>query len=190
MPNAFFIDETYLKDNAPLSGNNDISELYVHAKRAEDTYIQIAIGGSLYNRLKDSLIAGNTTADETTLIKLIRDCLVWYICYDALPFLNFKLRNIGVIAQTTDKSETADRADVTYLRKSCKDTGDLYLQLLQNYLCENSEKFDEYRCSGWGCSEISPNSNVSNTSDLAIDMNDYDNQRIDYNFAKKYFNGR
>jgi hypothetical protein len=186
MATAFFISERYLKDNSPLSGNVDISEVYPFAKSAEEMYIQDAIGTQLYDRLIESLTASpkNTTDNETILLRKIRSALVWFTCYDALPFLAIKVRNIGVVKQSGDNLESATREDVSYLRKACKDKADFHMKMLQGYLCENSSLFSEYRCSGWNCSQLFPNTNTSNSSDLAIDRND-----IDTDFARKWLNG-
>lgn len=190
MASAFFISENYLKDNSPLSGNIDIKEVYPFAKTAEEVYIQEAIGTRLFDRLVSSLTASpkNTTVNEIVLLKKIRSCLVWYTCYDALPFLATKIRNVGLVKQAGDNLESATDQQEIRLEKKCKDKGDFYLRILQNYLCENSNLFPEYRCSGWNCSEITPNQTVSNSSDLAIDRNDCDN--YDTAFARKWLSNR
>jgi hypothetical protein len=184
---AFFISERYLKDNYPLSENIDMKEVYPFAKSAEDVYIQEAIGTQLFDRLVESLTASpkNTTANETILLKKIRSCLGWYTCYDALPFLAIKIRNIGIVKQTGDNLASAERDDITYLRKACKDKADHYMTMLQKYLCENSDLFEEYCCANWNCSQLMPNTSVSNSSDLAIDKGDRD---IQTEFVRKWLN--
>lgn len=187
---AFFISEEYLKDNSPLSALTEADELYPFMKGAQDTYIQEAVGTKLFNRLVASLTASpkNTTADEKLLLFKIRDALVWYVCYDALPFLHIKTRNIGVVKQSGDNMENADRADVSYLAKKCKDKGDFYMRLMQEWLCVNSIKFPEYRCGSWNCAELTPNRPVGPSCDLAFDKND--NTHIDTAFARKWLNDR
>jgi hypothetical protein len=59
MANAFFISETYLKDNTPLSRNIDMVELYPFAKTAEEVYIQEAIGTNLYDDLITNTLCFN-----------------------------------------------------------------------------------------------------------------------------------
>lgn len=190
MARAFFISEKYLKDNSPIPGNQDMDEIYPFAKSAEETYIQEAIGTRLYERLISSLTASpqNTTANEKILMKKIRDVLVWYTVYDAIPFLSIKLRNIGPVKQGGENLTPAEDDPLKRLEKKCKDKGDFYLQMLQKYLCQNGHLFEEYRCSGWGCSELMPNTRVSNTSGLAIE--DRYEDKIDTYYARKYFNGR
>lgn len=185
MAQAYFISQKYLKDNSPLAANVDIKELYPFARTAEEIYIQEAIGTSLFNRLVESLNASpqNTTADEITLLLKIRDCTLWYTCFEALPFLAIKLRNIGVVKQTDANLESGSRDDVSYLRNLCKTKAEHYMRILQRYLCENSNLFAEYRCSGWNCSEILPTTRVSTGCDLAFDRDDDD---IDTEFARKW----
>lgn len=186
MAYAYFISETYLKNNSPLSGNVDMNELYPFAKSAEDTYIQEAIGTKLYDRLISALDASpqNLNSDERVLMRKIRACLVWYTCYDALPFLATKIRNIGVVKQEGNDIKSASEAEVRDLVKKCKDKGDFYLKLLQMYLCENSSLFPEYNCNN--CSELYPNPNVSNSSDLAVDRSEPENSSA--NFYRKWLN--
>lgn len=188
MATAHFISETYLKNHSPLSGNIDIGEVYPFARTAEEIYIQEAIGTKLFNRLVESLNASprDTTANETTLLKKIRNALVWYTCYDALPFLDIKVRAIGVVRQTSETTTSVTREDISYMRKECKNKGDFYLNMVQKYLCENGDLFDEYRGGNWDCSELFPNTNVSNSSDVAFDKNEND---INTDFVRKWLNG-
>lgn len=169
MAYAYFISERYLKDNSPLSDNLDIKEIYSYARSAEDVYIQEAIGSPLYDRLIAGLSASpqNITANETVLLRKIRDCMVYFTCYDALPFIWARVRNIGVVKQGGDNMEVVAQSEMEYLRKQIKDKADFYLRRLQDYLCSNSHLYTEY--SGpYSWSDLYPNPNVSNSSDIAI----------------------
>lgn len=190
MATAHFISETYLKNNSPLSGNIEIGEVYPFARTAEEIYIQETIGTKLFNRLVESLNASpkDTTDNEVTLLKKIRSALVWYTCYDALPFLDIKVRNIGIVRQTGDNITSVTREDISYLRKECKNKGDFYLNMVQKYLCENGSLFEQYRGGTWNCSELFPNMSGSNSSDVAIDRNDNQND-INTDFVRKWLNG-
>lgn len=138
---AFFISETYLKNNSPLSANIDVEELYPFMKSTEDVRIQEAIGTKLYEYLIDQVIASKASpatplsTDDETLIKKLRDVLVWYIPFDALPFIAMKIRNIGVVNQNGENLQNGVRADISYLRQECKEKGDFYLKRVQDYLC-------------------------------------------------------
>lgn len=186
---AFFISETYLKDNSPLSGNVDIQEIYPYARTAENIYIQEAIGTSLYDDLVAKVIASKASppvaisANDITLIKKIRDAVLWYTVYDALPFLAIKLRNIGVVKQTGEGHESAARDDVSYLRKECKNKGDFYLKRVQDYLCENEDLYPAY--DQGEDDDLDPNTNSpTGNCDIAFDKNSDDD--IDTDFVRKW----
>ncbi len=146
---AYFISETYLKDNSPLSGNIDIALIYPHAKTAEDIYIQDAVGTSLY---EDLITKINLDADlssypnEQTLAKKLRDVLLWYTVYDALPFIATKIRNIGLVEQSGENLTNTEKGNEWALRKICKDKGDFYLKRVQAYLCSYGSLFSAYNC--------------------------------------------
>lgn len=192
MAYAHFISETYLKNNSPVAGNISMSEVYPFCRSAEETYIQEALGSKLYDRLVESLNASpkNTTDDETDLLLKVRPAVMWYALYDALPFLDIKIRNIGLVRQGGDNLQNVGREDVSYLRKICKDKGDFYLKRVQDYLCENASLFTQYRGGTWGASDMYPNPNVSNSSDVAIDRNDPTYKGgYDTDFARKWLSG-
>ena len=188
---AYFISETYLKDNSPLNKNIDMTELYPFARTAEDIHIQQILGTNLYNDLIAKVIADPTVSaypNELALLKLIRSAMVWLIIYDAIPFLGTKIRNIGIVQQyDANNIDTAARADVSYLRKEVKNKADHYIKMLQGYLCQNTALFQQYCCSSWDCSKLFPNQNTSSSCDLAFDRNIPREQIIDINFLRRYF---
>lgn len=181
---AFFISEVWLKDNSPLSGNVGIEEIYPFAKTAEDVYIQEVIGTPLFNRLVASLTASpkDTNADETALLKLIRNALMWYTLYDAAPFFWVKMRNIGLVKQGGDNLETLSSSDMEKLRVEFMDKAKFYTKRLVDYLAVNRQKFASY--SGpYTWADLYPNPSVSSNCDLAFDKN----CRTNVSVLRKYF---
>ncbi len=182
MANAFFISETYLKDNSPLNRNIDMDELYPFAKTAEEIYIQEAIGTALYDDLIAKIIANTLSANEIELCKKIRSALVWWTVYDAIPFMATKIRNIGIVEQNGENLSNADVSIQARLEDRVRKKALFYMDMLQRYLCENQSLFTEYCCANWNCSQLLPNSNTSNSCDLAFDKN-----QVDVKFLRRYF---
>lgn len=184
---AFFISETYLKDNSPLTANIDVAEIYPFAKTVEDIYIQEAIGTKLYEDLITKINADSTLAsypNELVLVRKIRDAVLWLTIYDALPFIATKIRNIGVVQQAGENLTNADKPNEWALRKECKDKGDFYLERVQRYLCSYHSLFPLYRTNIKD--DIYPNvDSPTPNMDIAFD-NDLNN--IDTRFARKWLN--
>lgn len=165
--NAFFISRQYIIDNSPLTANVDIAEVYPFAKTAESIYVQDAIGTSLYDDLIAKIIADTLSANEIVLCKKIREMLLWYTIYDAIPFIALKIRNIGIVKQTGDGHESASRQDLNVLRDECKKKGDFFLERLQKYLCEFGNLFPEY--DNGQDDDLNPNTNSPTPScDIAL----------------------
>lgn len=173
MAYAYFISETYLKNNSPLGANVDINDVYPFAKTAEDIYIQEMLGTPLFNRLIASLNASppDTTANETALLRLVRSALVFYTCYDALPFIWAKIRNVGLVKQGGENLEVVSKDEMGYLRDELKKKGDFYLMRVRDYLYQNHTLFAEYGGT-YDWSELYPNPHVSNSCDIAFDVNE------------------
>lgn len=155
-----------------MGDNVDMKDIYPYAKSAEDMYIQEAIGTPLYDRLIAGLTASpqDITANETALLRIIRSAMVYWTCYDALPYMWIKLRNIGLVKQSGDNLETVSEQEMAVVRKELKNKADFYMKRLQDYLCENRELFSEYG-GNYLWSDLYPNTNVSNSSDVAIPNN-------------------
>lgn len=186
---AFFISETYLKDNSPLQGNIDIQELYPFAKIAEQTHIQEAIGTTLYDDLITKINLDNDLSgypNEKTLCLKIRDAVLWYTCYEAIPFLSVKLRNVGVVKQGGENLEAASSSEVNKLSGICKEKGDFFLKRVQDYLCEFHNLFSAYD-TGLN-DELNPNVNSPTPGlDIAFDKHDkYNKDDIDTAFYRKW----
>ena len=170
---AFFLTEDYLKDNSPLGKNVDIGDVYPYVKAAQNIYIQEMLGTPLYQRLMDSRNASppDTTANEIALLRLVREALLFYSCYRALPFIWAKIRNVGLVKQGGENLEVLTKEEMQYLRDDLKKDADFYLMRVRDYLYQNHTLFAEYGGT-YDWSELYPNPHVSNSCDIAFDVND------------------
>ena len=185
MANALFLSAKYLQNNTPINANVDIDELYPFAKTAEDIYIQETIGTQLYDYLKGVIVASKASpptsisTNDNTLLEHLRDALIWFTLYDALPFIHTKIRNIGVVSQGGTNLETASETRLAALRSEVKNKADAYLNKVKRYLCEYDDLYSEFKCTSWN---LNPNLINKTNSGLSFD------NKVDYNYVKKWFN--
>ena len=97
-----FVSETYLKTITPTAGNIDVAELLPHVQETQDNRVQALFGSKFYNELIDNTHV--LTADEEALLLITRPYLAWYIVYDALPFIHFKIKPKGLVKMTNETS--------------------------------------------------------------------------------------
>lgn len=189
MSKTLFLSQKYLVDNCPITVNTDIKEIYQFAKTAGDIYIQGTIGTKLYVYLEAAIAAQTASppttlsANDLTLCENIRDALIWYTLFDALPFIQTKIRSIGLVKQNGDNLETVGKTEQADLRAEIKNKADFYLNKVKLYLCEYESLYSEFKCDSWF---INPNLISTRSCGLAFDRRTKDN--IDYKYIKKWFN--
>lgn len=177
---VFFVSDIWMKKNTPLCKNVDVDDLYPFVNVAQDKYIKDLLGNNFFNHLKAELETNTLNANEINLLKLIRPCLAYYICVEALPFLSTKIRNKGVMTATSDTANSVGINELKYLRQECLNQAEYYLKIVQKYLCENSNLFPEYNSDNNDI--VYPSNRLGSTCDLAFETY----LKTDIDFYKKY----
>lgn len=169
MITARFISEKYLKEQTPISGNVDVADLLPFVDVAQEIDIQEVIGSKLYKVLMAAVAGSSVSADEADLLNLIRPMQAYYTLFRAIPFLQAKVRNKGVLAGEAEAAKTVDVDQLKWLRNEAKNLGEFYAKRLQDYLCENGKLFPAYAQPD---NPLWPNSGVSYQCDLTLEEDD------------------
>lgn len=139
-----FISVQYLRDNSIINDNVDAKVLLPIIRMAESKYIQQVIGTTLYNKLVTDANSGAISGNYQILLEdYVIPTLVQYSVYEAVPFLNYKVRNKSISKQQSDDSTAADLSELSYLRDNILNTAEFYSEQLIQYL-RTSGLFPEY----------------------------------------------
>lgn len=138
-----FVSETYLKTITPLAGNIDIDELKPFIIETQNNRVRELLGKKFYDYLMTKTQA-TLSADETALCEFIKPFLAWYIVYDALPGIHFKIKPKGVLGGVGETVERGTRGDVQWLMEIYQNKAEGYGQQLQDYLWVNRNLFPDY----------------------------------------------
>jgi len=141
---ARFFSELWMKDNTAISENVDYQDIVPFIERAQVTLIENRIGKKLYERLCDAINNQDWNADELELIKLLRPAACYYTVYLALPFLQIKIRNKGLVKGTDQFIQTVSRDDMKDLRQEVKEMVGFYMKAVEDWLCLYSSRYPEY----------------------------------------------
>jgi hypothetical protein len=200
MANALFLSIKYLQDNTPINANVDANELYKFAKTAEDIHVQEVIGTKLYDYLKGIVVSSKASPpvtispNDTTLLTYLRDALIWFTIYDALPFISTKIRNIGLVQQSGDNITNASDKSEAMLRQEVLNKATAYMNKVKRYLCMYPTLYSEFKCNSWN---LNPHLITKTNCGIAFDsktryVNDStlrdDTNNIDYDLIRKWFN--
>jgi len=120
MSKALFISVLDLKKRSILDGNLDSDKVIQFIEVAQDTHIQNYLGGKLYQKLQDIIIAGTVDQPANSNYKLllntyIKPMLIWYAQSNFLPFAMYQISNGGVFKHRSENSDTVTYDEMAML---------------------------------------------------------------------------
>lgn len=147
MARVFLISEETLKSNGVINNNVDSMYILPAIEFAQDAGLQPLIGTKLYNKLMD-LVADGSIVDapdyKFLLDEYITPYLVNKVTADIQIPLNYKLRNQGVVQNSTDNTIVPTMKDLQYVIQNYEYKAIFYGNRLSDYICVNTTKFPEY----------------------------------------------
>ena len=95
----YFITETYLKTNTPITANVDVTDVTPYIATQAQLRVMPILGTLFYNYLLAAYNAQSLNTDETTLVGFIQPVIAWRSAEDAVFGLTYQLKNKGLQTQ-------------------------------------------------------------------------------------------
>jgi hypothetical protein len=163
----YFITETYLKNNTPITKNVDVKDVTPYIRPASDMRVQSILGSYFYEYLLTEYNAQNLSTDEETLVEKIQPVVAWRAAENAAFGLSYQLKNKGIQSQFGDYSQNVTQSEVAFVMDHYGQMAAFFEKRLTNYLLENKDLFPQFTSALNKDSDIKP---VDDCTD-----NDYDN---------------
>ena len=145
MATALFITTNDLKRNTIVDGNVDIDKFIQFIKIAQEIHIQNYLGGALYNKISNEIIAGTLADPYLGLVQdYLKDMLIHFAMVDYLPFSAYQVSNGGVYKHTSENSANATKNEIDYLVDKHRDFAQFYTRRFLDYMCFDNNLFPEY----------------------------------------------
>jgi len=140
----YFITETYLKTNTPITANVDVTDVTPYIKTQADLRVQPILGSVFYNYLLAEYNAQTLNPDEETLVGFIQPVVAWRSAEDAIFGLTYQLKNKGLQTQFGDYSGSVSRAEVAFGMEHYAQKASFFEQRLIKYLLANKNLFPQF----------------------------------------------
>ena len=137
----YFITETYLKTNTPITANVDVTDVTPYIKTQADLRVQPILGSVFYNYLLAEYNAQTLNPEEETLVGFIQPVVAWRSAEDAIFGLTYQLKNKGLQTQFGDYSGSVSRAEVAFGMEHYAQKASFFEQRLIRYLLANKNLF-------------------------------------------------
>jgi len=163
----YFITETYLKNNTPITKNVDVKDVVPYIRPASDMRVQSILGSYFYEYLLTEYNAQNLSTDEETLVEKIQPVVAWRAAENAAFGLSYQLKNKGIQSQFGDYSQNVTQSEVAFVMDHYGQMAAFFEKRLTNYLLDNKDSFPQFT------SVLNKDSDIKPVDDCTD--NDYDN---------------
>jgi hypothetical protein len=146
---------------APVDTQYDPTLLGPYIDLAESKYIRDTIGKEFFQSLKDNRTPNDVSYNaayppfqimfpsdpdlEALFIQgKLFNLIAWALLNEALPHTHFQMTSMGVQTPTSLNANAAQGNEMRYLADRLKDNINFLTKEVQDYLCENQDKYTAY----------------------------------------------
>ena len=137
----YFITETYLKVNTPITANVDVTDVTPYIATQAALRVQPILGTTFYNYLLTQYNATALNPDEINLVEFIQPVIAWRSAEDAIFGLTYQLKNKGLQTQSGDYSASVSRNEVAFGMEHYAQKASFFEQRLIRWLLTNKNLF-------------------------------------------------
>jgi len=137
----YFITETYLKTNTPITANVDVTDVTPYIATQSALRIQPILGTTFYNHMLNAYNNQTLTPDEIDLVEFIQPVIAWRSAEDAVFGLTYQLKNKGLQTQNGDYSASVSRSEVAFGMEHYAQKASFFEQRLIRWLLANRNLF-------------------------------------------------
>jgi hypothetical protein len=163
----YFITETYLKNNTPITKNVDVKDVTPYIRPASDMRVQSILGTYFYEYLLTAYNAQSLSSPEEALVEKIQPVVAWRAAENAAFGLSYQLKNKGIQSQFGDYSQNVSQSEVAFVMDHYGQMAAFFEKRLINFILENKDLYPQFTSALNTDSDIKP---VDDCTD-----NDYDN---------------
>jgi hypothetical protein len=137
----YFITETYLKTNTPITANVDVTDVTPYIATQAQLRVMPILGTVFYNDLLEKYNDQTLDPDEEVLVSFIQPVVAWRSAEDAVFGLTYQLKNKGLQTQFGDNSSSVSRSEVAFGMEHYAQKASFFEMRLIKYLVKNKNLY-------------------------------------------------
>lgn len=162
---VMLLSEKRLKEDSLVNNNVDTMYIFPAIQIAQELGLQPLIGTRLYKKLV-SIVENNCTGEEQYYY-LIDEYVIPYlemkVMADIQIPLMYKIRNVGMVQNSSDNTTIPSMKDAQYLVDFYDNKAKFYANRMTDYIMANLDKYPEY-FNSTDCSDLPANPMAYNTN--------------------------
>lgn len=139
------ITDEYFRDRCPVPLNFQLDDIRPYFTVAERIWVEPVLGTALYGELIQQVADNAVTDVNATLLLEIYQYEAYAVCYEALPFLTYRINETGITRGKSDNADAVDIKDVNYINAHFLNQLEVLKKGLKDFLNRNAEYYPLYR---------------------------------------------
>lgn len=149
MNQVLLVSENKLKAFTGMHQNVRVDDIAPYIVQAQDLYLQPILGTRFFKRLKEAVVTGTLTQDETLFLdEYVSAMLIQRAFALSIPFIKYKIVDKGILSGTSETAEGVSLDEVKYLIGKIEDSAEFYATRVREFLFDNISMFQEYLSPG------------------------------------------
>ena len=142
----YFVTEQWLENNTPITSNVDATDVSIWLTVNAENWVRKIIGTYFFNDLLKKYNNQTLSADEITLVDMMKPAIAWRAASDAVYGLSYQLKNKGLTQQSGDYSEPSELNEVQFGMEHYAQKAANYEQVIYDYLSDydNAELYPNF----------------------------------------------
>jgi len=163
---TLWIDDSYFDENFPLPSNIERRNMLSTIKISQSTSLTDLLGLCLYENIEQKIIDGTLDADETELVEMCKQVLVYYTAIELIEFVRSEKGLTTEEGGRDPLAQSASEKSIYWeirIARFIKNTEALYLIATADG-CESEDKFNEEQ-TGSSSGVYYPSGNLNESGD-------------------------
>lgn len=138
------ITDDYFRLYSPIPKNYNLEDIRPYYKIAETIWIVPILGLPLYEQLLEQVAKNEVTEENSTLLLVLYPFLAFSILYECMPFVSYKLTEVGLVVGHSDNSTAAPVSGLNIIHNRLRSTVETLKNNFVKWLNDHSDNFPLY----------------------------------------------
>jgi hypothetical protein len=152
----YFVTETWLKTNTPVTANIDAVKIFPFVQSQSDMRMQPILGTYFYKHLLTAYNAQTLTLEEVTLVEKMQYAISWRAVEDCVLGISYALKNKGIQQQSGDYSQPVTFQEIAHIQNHYSQKAEFYERRVIEWLKANKDLYPEFTSTLNTDSDIKP----------------------------------
>lgn len=173
MPDALWIDETYLMENSVIYDNVDMKIITPSILFVQKTHIKDLLGTRLFDVVQAEINAQTYTTRITNLLTILKDALMYRVMEDVTSEMVYKWMNKGIVIKIGDNVQASGQGVIEFIQNKNRIKAETFENRVTKFLLRYQDIYPEWNQNA-EIDDVQPKRSITARTGIFLDDNSQD----------------